>query len=180
MRFNQFSKKLIGDILGTRITESIEFQGKTLAISEDNSIYVDRKLTSFKSLEEAKDAIIRDKLEEELSSDNLENIPDTTVASIIREHHDSIKVTDTLIESYVKMASSKTFSLDPVIREIRNFNTVNLIENKLDFILNDESVVVIDEKTLDKLVDLLDDKYQLIEYMRESKQNFIHVIKELL
>lgn len=45
--------------------------------------------------------------------------------------------------------------------------------------LNDGNSVVINEETQNLLNALLEDKYQIVEYMRESKQNFMRIIKEV-
>jgi predicted GNAT superfamily acetyltransferase len=45
--------------------------------------------------------------------------------------------------------------------------------------LNDGNSVVINEETQNLLNTLLEDKYQIVEYMRESKQNFMRIIKEV-
>jgi predicted GNAT superfamily acetyltransferase len=85
-----------------------------------------------------------------------------------------------LIESYISLASSKTFSVDPVVTGIRSLNSIgSLIEGKIDYVLEDGSSVAIDKDTQEILNSLLEDKYQLVEYMRESKQNFAHVVREL-
>lgn len=179
MNYKQFSNKLIGDILGTQICERSEFLGHTIALSESNEIYIDNTLTGFSSVQEAKDHITQEQFEEEIAQEIYEEIPNIRIANIIREHH-NIKVTDTLIESYLDLAFAKTFTTDPVVSEIRSLNSVDsILNNKIDFVLKDGSTVAIDEDTHSKLSNLIDDKYKLIDYMRESKSNFVRVVKEL-
>lgn len=118
-------------------------------------------------------------LAEEVAKELYNDIPDTKVAEIIKEYH-NVKVTDTLIESYIELASSNTFSVDPVICELRKYNKLDrLIEGKLDYTLNDESVVAINEATQEYLNKLLQNQTEIIEYMRESKENFLKVLEQI-
>ena len=122
---------------------------------------------------------ISDKLEEQVSKDLYEEISDTKVASIIKEYCD-VKVTDTLIESYLELASSNTFSVDPVVHKIRSINKLDrLVEGKLHYILADNSTVAINEETQDRLNKLLYNQTEIIEYMRESKENFFSVLEQI-
>lgn len=118
-------------------------------------------------------------LVEEVTKEIYEEIPNTKVAEIIKEYHD-VKVTDTLIESYVELASSNIFSVDPVICELRKYNKLDtLVEGKLNYTLNDGSVVAINETTQDYLNKLLYNQNEIIEYMRESEQNFLYVLERI-
>ncbi len=118
-------------------------------------------------------------LEEQAKRELYEELSDKTIANIIKEHHD-IKVTDTLVESYKQLASSTIFSVDPVVQQIRSLNKLDrLVENKLHYVLNDESIVAIDTRTQDKLNNLLQNQTEVIEYMRESKDNFLYVLEKL-
>lgn len=114
-----------------------------------------------------------------MSRNLYEDLSDNTVAHIIKEYHD-VKVTDTLIENYISLASSKIFTIDPVVLEIRKLNKLDsLVENKLHYVLNDDSIVAISERTQSFLNNLLQDQTDIIEYMRESKEHFFHVLKQI-
>lgn len=116
---------------------------------------------------------------EEVTKETYNDIPDTKVAEIIKEYH-NIKVTDTLIESYIELASSNTFSVDPVICELRKYNKLDrLVEGKLDYTLDDGSIIAINEATQDYLNKLLQNQTEIIEYMRESKVNFLKVLEQI-
>ena len=118
-------------------------------------------------------------LEEQATKELYEELSEKTIANIIREYHD-IKVTDTLVESYKQLASSNIFSVDPVVQEIRSINKLDrLIENKLHYVLKDDSIVAISENTQERLNNLLQNQTEIIEYMRESKENFMHVLSKL-
>jgi hypothetical protein len=142
---------------------------------------IDGKETEFNSLEEARQHIKNEytshKLEEQVSKDLYEDLSDITVANIIKEYHD-VKVTDTLIENYISLASSHMFSVDPVVQKIRSLNKLDrLVEGKLHYVLSDESIVTIEETTQERLNNLLQNQTEIIEYMRESKENFMHVLQ---
>lgn len=116
---------------------------------------------------------------EEVVKEAYEEIPVTKVAEIIKEYHD-VKVTDKLIESYVELASSNIFSVDPVICELRKYNKLDrLVEGKLNYTLNDGSVIAINEATQEYLNKLLQNQTEIIEYMRESKTNFMYVLSKI-
>lgn len=122
---------------------------------------------------------IKRPLKEEVVKETYEEIPDTKVAEIIKEYHD-VKVTDTLIETYLELASSNIFSVDPVICELREYNKLDrLIEGKVHYVLQDESIVAISEATQERLNKLLQGKTEIIEYMREGKTNFLYALEKL-
>lgn len=118
-------------------------------------------------------------LEEQAKKELYEELSDKTIANIIREHHD-IKVTDTLVESYKQLASSNMFSVDPVVQGIRSLNKLDrLVENKIHYVLKDETIVTISEDTQERLNNLLQNQTEIIEYMREGKDNFMYVVSKL-
>lgn len=118
-------------------------------------------------------------LVEEVTKEIYEEIPNNKIAEIIKEHHD-VKVTDTLIETYIELASSNIFSVDPVICELRKINRLDtLVEGKLNYTLDDGSVIAINEATQEYLNKLLQNQNEIIDYMRESKENFLSVLKQI-
>lgn len=118
-------------------------------------------------------------LEEQAKKELYEELSDKHIANIIKEYHD-VKVTDTLIESYKELVSSNIFSIDPVAQKIRSLNKLDrIVEGKIHYVLNDDSVVAISEATQSKLNNLLQNQTEVIEYMRESKDNFSYVISKL-
>ena len=136
---------------------------------------------TFASLEEAKEYCknnhISQKLEETILEETYEEINETTIAKIIHEHH-NVKVTDTLIESYLELASSKLFTIDPVVSDIRKLNKLDqILEGKFDYKLSDGSTIIISETAQQNLNNLLKHQKEIIEYMRESKENFLHVLE---
>jgi preprotein translocase subunit SecA len=178
MYFNQFKSKLNGH----GIQSHLYSYGHLIEQTED-SVLIDGASTEFTSLEEAREYIkqnnISEKLEQEISKELYEEIDDSTIASMIKEHHD-IKVTDTIIESYLNLASAKEFTFDPVVTEIRNLNKLDKIfEGKIDFILNDGSIVAINEDTFEQINNIFENHSDVIRFMRESKQNFVNVIEQI-
>ena len=179
MNFQQFTRQLKENICGVQIQEESDYQGYSIILSEDGKVFVDNKETELTSIEEAKQYIKQIALEENLTQELYEDIPQLKIAELIKEHH-NIKVTDTLIENYIELASSKIFSADPVIQKIRSINSFdNLIEGKLDYILDDGTIVAIDEQTSQDLNNLLAEHSDIVEYMRQSKDNFMNVVREL-
>ena len=179
MFYSEFSKSL----KKPNVVESIRSFRQLIERTEDGKILINGLETELTSIEEARQYIKQDyishKLEEQISKQTYEELSEHTVANIIKEYHD-IKVTDTLIENYIKLASSHMFSVDPVVQGIRSLNKLDrLVEGKLHYVLNDEAIVTIDERTQLRLNNLLHKQTEIIEYMRESKENFMHVLTQL-
>lgn len=175
MNYNEFTSKLHDG-------EHIRSYGHLIEMV-DGAVTVNGEPTKFKSLEEAKQNIkqeyIAHKIEEQVSKELYEEISDAKVASIIKEYHD-VKVTDTLIETYIQLASSNMFSVDPVVQDIRALNKLDrIVEGKLHYVLADESIVAISEQTQERLNNLLGNQTEIIEYMRESKENFLSVLEQI-
>lgn len=167
----------------SNIVESVRSYLQLIEKTEDGKILINGLNTKHKSIEEARKYIKEDydtkQLAEKIAKDTYQEISEHTVASIIKEHH-NIKVTDTLIESYVELASSNMFSIDPVVHKIRSLNKLDrIVEGKLHYVLADNSTVAINEETQDRLNKLLGNQTQIIEYMRESKENFFHVLEQI-
>jgi hypothetical protein len=179
MFYSQFSKSL----KKPNVVESIRSFRQLIERTEDGKILINGLETELQSIEEARQYIKQDyishKLEEQISKQTYEELSEHTVANIIKEYHD-IKVTDTLIENYIQLASSNMFSVDPVVQDIRALNKLDkLVEGKLHYVLNDNTIVAISEGTQSRLNNLLQNQTEIIEYMRESKENFFHVLEQI-
>lgn len=136
--------------------------------------------TFIKSLNSsATDQVAEDVTIEEVIKETYEEIEDGRIATIIKEHHD-VKVTNTLIESYKELAASNIFTVDPIVQEIRKLNKLDsIVEGKIHYTLADGDVVAINETTQQQLNNLLSNQKDIVEYMRESKRNFFHVLKKI-
>lgn len=180
MNYKQFSKSL----LRSGVCESIKSYNHLIERLETNHILIDGELTEFSSIKEAREFIKQCKssqsLEELAAKELYEELSDKTIATIIIEHHGDVRVTDTLVESYKELASSHAFSVDPVVQKIRQINKLDrLVENKINYVLNDKSIIAISEATQERLNNLLQNQTDIIEYMRESKNNFMYVLDKL-
>ena len=176
MNYTEFAKS----IKRSNVVESIRSYLQLIEKTEDGKILINGIETEFTEAREyIKQDYISHQLEEEVSKELYEELSEHTVANIIKEYHD-VKVTDTLIETYLQLASSHMFSVDPVVHEIRKLNKLDrLVENKLHYVLEDESIVAIDVRTQEHLNNLLQNQTEIIEYMRESKENFFHVLEQI-
>lgn len=157
--------------------KEFSFRGCVVSIDEANNIRINNELI----LEEA--ASFDDAVQYAKSYiSNINYIGENTIVvtnklvQLIEKHHNT-KVTNTLLEAYEELILSDRFTLDPVILEMKTYNSS--ISNKLQFTLNDGNVVAIDESTKDELVSLDIDKYKLVDHMNESKDNFMQVIRTL-
>lgn len=175
--------KFIKSIKGSDVVESVRTYGHAIDLRQDGTVTINGECTDFDSLEEArkyiKNKTISEKLEAQISNEIYEEISEDRIASIIKEYH-NVKVTDTLIESYIDLASSKIFTVDPVVYEMRKLNKLDLVvEGKIHYTLNDGTTVAINLSTQETINKLLANETDIIEYMRESKENFMHVVGAL-
>lgn len=183
MYFKQFSKKLSSDITGAEIVDQAFSNGHLIEQTTKGNVLIDKEKTSFANLEEARQYIKQKyytkNIEEQIKTELYDDISENKIANIIKEHHD-IKVTDTLIESYIDFASSKQFTVDPAVQDIRNLNKLDkLIEGKIDYKLEDGTIIAINEDTQERLKQLFSNQQEIIEHMRQSKDNFISVLKQI-
>lgn len=161
------------------LLDKFTYQGVSVAIGKEFQLYIDEECIDIKlnSLEEARN-YAKTVVETRIILSNIDTvIPEEKVANLVKKYHDIEKITDTLVESYIELASSNIFSIDPVITEMK-MNSSHFT-GKLEYRLNDDSIVAINEETQYYLNEILDDKYDIVEYMRESKENFMHIIKGL-
>ena len=101
-----------------------------------------------------------------------------TIETSIMEHFQLDSVPSILVEEYSALIESDRFSIDPVVIELRA-NQCSL-HNKINYMLEDESIVSINNYTRNKLQSLLFNKYNVVEYMNESKDNFFKIIQLII
>ena len=101
-----------------------------------------------------------------------------TIETSIMEHYQLDSVPSILVEEYSALIESDRFSIDPVVIELRA-NQCSL-HNKINYMLEDESIVSINNYTRNKLQNLLFNKYNVVEYMNESKDNFFKIIQLII
>lgn len=101
----------------------------------------------------------------------------TKIEDSIMEHY-SVSAPETLVNYYRDLIESNRFSIDPVVIALREQDSK--IYNKINYTLEDESTVSIDESLRDKLKTLLSNKYDVIEYMNESKEHFFKVVQLII
>lgn len=183
MNYTKFSKFVRENTVRAEIVEEIRSYGNVIQKTLDGKVLINNEETEFTSLEEArtyiKNKTYSDNLEQQVTKQIYEELTDNRIANIIKEHH-NVKVTDTLIESYIELASSKIFTVDPVVQEIRKLNKLDaLVEGKIHYELNDGCVVAINQETQTELNNLLANDKDIVEYMRESKSNFFYVLNKI-
>lgn len=183
MYFNQFNRKLSEQITGVTVIKQLRCSGHLIEMTVNQVVTIDGKESEFATIEEARQFIKQqyesESLEQEIAQEIYEEISDSKIANIIAEHH-NIKVTDTLIESYVELASSKLFTVDPVAYDIRQLNKIDrIVEGKIDYKLQDGSIVAINHDTQELLNNILEQHNEIVDYMRKGKDNFISVIQQI-
>lgn len=176
-------KQFAASLKRPNVVESVRSYNQIIEQTDDGVVYINKLKTEYATVKEAKEFVkeqhMSEQLEEQVSKEVYEELSDQTVAAIIKEYH-NVRVTDTLVESYTQLASSRMFSIDPVVHEIRKLNKLDsVVEGKLHYVLDDESVIAINESTQSKLNKLLHGHDDVVDYMRESADNFLRVIEQI-
>lgn len=182
--YSRFSQRLASGLIGVEIARQSNCYGVTIAESVDGRVFVDGSATDYGCLEEAK-AHIRQQhnqktIYEQIQRELYEEVSDVKIAAIIKQYHSDIKITDKLIESYVELASSNLFSVDPVAQEIRALTTLDKVaEGYVQFDLADGTKVVITEATQRALNNMFGQHIDVVNYMRESREHFLNVLNQV-
>jgi len=184
MQFRQFLFQINEVTFGMGIVESTTCFGHSIQEAVTGEIFIDRSPTSFTSLDEARDFIkqqrIRDQLQEEIQQQQYAEISSKKIVDIIKQYHANVKVTDTLIESYVELASSGLFTTDPVATDIRQINkSMRLIESHVDFKLDDGTVIVISEQLQRKLNNIFAGHSDVVDFIRSDKDTFLGILNQI-
>lgn len=184
MNYKKLQSSLYEKLTGTGIARQVTCYEHVISEGDDGVILIDKQPTLFHTLQEAKRHIVETKIQQsvlnELQEEMYQDLPDNKIASIIRKYHSDVKVTDTLIESYVQLTASKAFNVDPVSLEIKKTNNLDtLIEGRLDFTLNDGTSVVVSEDLYNRINNIFGQHEDVIKYMRESVENFLSVVDQI-
>jgi hypothetical protein len=184
MNFRQFQSSIYAAVTGGDVSRHRMYRGHNITETVDHRVYIDCNRTQFRCLEEAIDNIeqqnTQQDVQREIQQQLYEQLSYNQIANIIKKYHNDVKITDTLIESYIELASSKLFTTDPVAQQIRNLNALDrLIEGHVDYKLNDGTVVVITDSVQQRINNVFGQHQDVVEYMRESKQNFLNVLNLL-
>lgn len=184
MQFQQLVSQINQVTVGTEIAETVTCFGHLIQEAVTGEIFVDRSPSLFMSLDEAKDFIkqqkIREELQEEIHEQQFTEISSIKIADIIKQHHNNVKVTDTLVESYVELASSGLFTTDSVALSIRDINkSTRLIESHIDFKLDDGTVVVISEHLQHKLNNIFAGHSDVVNHIRSDRDTFLGILNQL-
>ena len=180
MFYSEFTQKL-NETNGVKRT--LRYYNHLIESDEYGLIYVDGDETLFETLEEARESIKQDitakKLAQEVTKDTYEELTENTIVKVIRKYSDD-KITDTLIENYVSLASSNVFTIDPIVCELRKINKIDrLIEGKTHFVLDNGDKVALEGVTIKRINSLLEGQDEIVNYMKKSSDNFLHVVSLL-
>jgi HJR/Mrr/RecB family endonuclease len=178
MNYTEFKQSLLKE----GVTQRVISLGSVLEQTE-HLILIDGASTQFSTIKEAVrhliDHIDLKTLSKQAIRETYEELPNSRIASIIKEFH-AVKPTMTLVESYLELAASNLFSVDPVVHKIRALNKLDrIIEGKLHYTLSDGTQIAITEQTQNTLNKLLSTRKDIVEYMRESKENFYNIASTL-
>lgn len=184
MHFKQFICSTEEKLSGAQIESQTYCYENLIQLTTDGVVLVNRAETLYSSIDEAIDQIkharISEDIQKQIQHEVYEDISNSKILDVIKTHHKDVRVTDTLIESYIELASSKIFTTDEVVQDIRKLNKMDqLVEGRIDCVLNDGSIVVISEDAQQKINKVFGSHPDIIEHMRESSENFLNVLNQL-
>lgn len=184
MYFSVFKSTVEQKLSGTKIIDQATCYGYLIQETVDGSILVNRVGSQYHSIDEAiqsiKDEHICNTIQKQIQHESYCQVSTSKIVSMIKRHHGNVKVTDTLIESYVELASSKLFTTDGVVQDLRKYNKLDsVIEGHVDYTLDDGSRVVISEDTQNKINKIFGQHQDVVQYMRLSVDNFLSVVNQL-
>ena len=184
MKFKELHNKVNSQVAGSNVQSQLSYYGRSIMETTDGKVFVDHQSTNYGSLDEARQEIKRqmvyEEIQQELQQELYTEISHTKVANIIRKTYEDVRVTDTLVESYIELASSKLFTADPIAQEIRKFNNFDhLLEGHVDYKLDDGTTVIISEETQRIINNTFGQHTDVVQYMRESRENFLSVLNQL-
>lgn len=183
MNYRKFTINMYSNLLDSEVDNVCFAYGNTI-LESNSRVIVNFRETEFSTLEEAKQYLRQQQdqrdIYEEIQKEQYQTMSATKIAEIIRTHHKNIRVTDTLIESYVELASSKVFTVDDVAFNLRQLNSIDrIIEGYVDYKLSDGSTVLISNQKQQDINNKLKQHHDVVSYMRESKENFLEVLNLL-
>lgn len=168
-----------------KVVSVTSYYDNKIVVNEDNEYFIDgvKVEQSFKNLEEAKQYIDMQEEAANIKISLYEKSFNINIAALIKKHYEDIKITNQLIETYIQTASSRCFTIDPIILEMRQQNNLDSeIDGKIVFVLNDGKQIAISEETIEKITNILNNsdlRDKTIDYMRESRENFLSVMRLL-
>ena len=173
MNFNNFVNNL-NQVRG--VIETTSYYGHTIDVMSDGACVDNKK---FNTLDEAREYVISKTDTDDITKEIYEEVLRDKIVNIISETH-NIKVTNNILEEYLSLASSKVFTIDEAVLKIREANKLDgVLINTIDYVLEDNSHVIITKKMQNRLNSLLEDK-EVIDYMRVSKENFFDIIEQVI
>lgn len=119
-------------------------------------------------------------INEEINKDNYHYIIEHLLPNIIRKHTNKKIISESLVKSYSNKILTKEFNADKVIFETRKLNKLDImVDNKIDYILEDNSVVAISYDTQEIINNILKEHTDIIEYMKKNINNFCNTINQI-
>lgn len=173
MRYSEFVNS-IKQVRG--VVETASYYGRTIDVTSDGAFVDDKK---FNTLEEAREYIVSKPDTDDITKEIYEEVLRDKMITIISETH-NIRVTNTILEEYLSLASSKVFTIDEAVLKIREANKLDgVLLGTFDYILEDGSQIIVSKRMQKCLNSLLEDD-SIIDYMRTSKENFFDVVEQVI
>lgn len=184
MDFQQLQKKVFTTLANVDVAHQAHSHGALVTETVDGRVFIDSVESEFDSISEAVQYLSNRKVQQEIvesiAADICSEMSPIMIAETIRKHHGNIRISDELVESYIDLVESKRFTVDPVAIEMNSWVPhTSLLEDRVEFVLNDQTKVVVSEQTVHLINKVLGQHQDVLDYMRESADNFVEVVSLL-
>ncbi len=144
---------------------------------KDGIILVDSIEAPFATIKETKEWLKNQYVMEELTHEIKEEENKTLGDKVVQilQEHGKTNITNKLVEDYIRAITKNEFVLDKVVLSYKE----SISENRMEFVLEDNSKVLISKETLDLLKGVLSEEKEILDYMKKNTDNFLFVVENL-
>lgn len=182
--FKQLKQTILESLYCEPIHNHTMCFGHNIVETVSGRVFVDGTEVEYDTLNEAVSHITSEMYYQHINNDvtsySYDMLPESLVVKLIKEQHPDAKISDTLIESYIQVAASKQFCIDPVVLQIREANKVGqLVEGYVDCQLEDGSTITIKPDVQKMINTTLHEQHDVVNFMKQSKENFLSILRQL-
>lgn len=150
----------------------------------DGLLFVEKQfIGEFAGLKEAKEHVYAMHLSEEVLSETTHKrtLTSDDVAVALNESNEIEKVTENIVDYFTEMVDTKFYYPSNALVSLRESAGLDHF-NRIDYVLNDGSVVLMDVDTNKKLNNIikLDESANTLKYMLRNSESFVAVAGRLL
>jgi len=164
--------------------KSFIHQGKVAHYINSILIVGGTNMGSFESVEEAKQYLDVKQIEDQIKEDKKSSTKETDTNSVVMALKETgiSKPTESLVENYKFLLENKKFFPSNNLVSLRNRFDDPFIGDKIDYVLEDGTIVLLSKTTNQRINTLIESKFteEFVMFMTANKSNFYRCVTELL